>query len=592
MRRFLPFLLCLFLTNLYALRFIHFTDTHIGSSTGAKQLTLFVQEILNMPQKPDLLIHTGDITELGREEEFRTYSQIIAPLNIPIHYTLGNHDVRWNGEGWLLAQKFFPQYKRYYFFQREGIAFFILDSSFPFSQYGLIDTTQLKWLKETLASLPPSQPIILACHHPPLPGKNFLLNAKELFQILRPYNVVLFLTGHGHSDLLWKVEGINCLMTNGLMDDDATYRVIDIKNNEITISTHQLGGGEKEPIKLPLQREEPPKESPSPSEGKVFWKMDGAIQADIVSFGDKVFIGDWSGKVTALDVKSRKEIWSYHLSSPILSTPALSKDRLFVGSSDGSLSALDIKDGKPLWRKKLPNGITGDLVVVGGRLLVPAGRMLYALNPDSGDTIWQFQANGPFEARPAVAEDRVYIGAWDKNFYALSLRDGNLLWRKEIARSIYYSPASSNPLLWGDKVIFTQPYDNSTKKGGIIALNWSSGEELWQFGGNFAYSSPVRAEGNLLILSMGGELFCLSDKGTKVWSTKLGKSCFNSAPVIFKDKIFVVTFDNTLFVIDGKTGQILSKRRLGEGYCVSTPALAGNSLVVGDMQGNLYVVSD
>ncbi len=585
-------MLCLFFTRLYALQFVHFTDTHIGSSTGGKRLTLFVQEILNMSQKPDFLIHTGDITELGREEEFRTYSQIIAPLNILIHHTLGNHDVRWNGEGWLLAQRFFPQYKRYYFFQQEGIAFFILDSSFPFSQYGLIDPTQLKWLKETLASLPPSQPIILACHHPPLPGRNFLLNAKELFQILRPYNVVLFLTGHGHSDMAWKVEGINCLMTNGLMDDDATYRVIEIKNDEITISTRQLGEGEEGSIKLPLQREEQPKESPSTSDSKVFWKLDEAIQADIVSFGNKIFIGGWSGRVTALDVKSKKEIWSYRLPSPILSTPALSGDRLFAGSSDGNLCALDINDGKPLWTKKLPNGITGDLVVAGGRLIVPAGRILYALDPNSGNTIWQFQANGPFEARPAVAGEEVYIGAWDKNFYALSLRDGTLLWRKETARSIYYSPASSNPLLLGNKVIFTQPYDNSTKKGGVIALNSSSGEELWQFGGNFGYSSPVRANDNLLILSMEGELLCLSDKGTKVWSTKLGKTCFNSAPLISKDRIFVVTFDNTLFVIDRKTGQILSNRRLGEGNCVSTPALMDNSLVVGDMQGNLYVVND
>jgi hypothetical protein len=55
--------------------FVQISDTHIGfnkpaNPDPASTLALTLEKIARLPQKPDFLIHTGDITQLSKEKEF------------------------------------------------------------------------------------------------------------------------------------------------------------------------------------------------------------------------------------------------------------------------------------------------------------------------------------------------------------------------------------------------------------------------------------------------------------------------------------------------------------------------------------------
>ena len=587
MRKF--FLVLFLICRAFALQFIHITDTHIGSANGLKNLNSFIQLMRNFPEKPDFIIHTGDVTEFGSEEEFRAYSQAISSLNIPFYHTLGNHDVRWNGAGWLLGEKYLPNYKRNYAFTNQGITFIALDSSFPFSQYGLIDPSQLAWLKDTLAKIPSEQPIIIFFHHPIMPSRNFLIGKDALLEILRPYNVVLFITGHGHSNQTWQVDGINSIMTKGLMDANTCFRFIKIRNDTIEISTYDLNGNEipNQKFVFPLKRTQPTSSPTKSNANSPFQKLSGAIQADLLSYNDLVIACDWAGELVAFKRKTGEEAWRKRFDSPILTSPTLNQGKLFVPFLNGFVRCFDVNNGKMLWETQLPQPITGHLTFADGKLFIPASQSLFALN-EKGEIIWQRKLGGNLESRPLIKGKNLYIGAWDKNLYAINIENGEIIWQKEQARSRYYSPATCSPILWGNKLILTQPYDNSAKRGGLLALD-DKGESIWQVDGNFGYSTPVIDGDRLYIASMEGNLYCSSPEGKVLWKTNLANPCFNSRPVIKGENIYIVSFNDVLFCVDKKSGKIVNKRALAkDSCCTSTPVIVEDSIIVGDMMGNLY----
>jgi outer membrane protein assembly factor BamB/predicted phosphodiesterase len=587
MRKF--FLVLFLICRAFALQFIHITDTHIGSANGLKNLNSFIQLMRNFPEKPDFIIHTGDVTEFGSEEEFRAYSQAISSLNIPFYHTLGNHDVRWNGAGWLLGEKYLPNYKRNYAFTNQGITFIALDSSFPFSQYGLIDPSQLAWLKDTLAKIPSEQPIIIFFHHPIMPSRNFLIGKDALLEILRPYNVVLFITGHGHSNQTWQVDGINSIMTKGLMDANTCFRFIKIRNDTIEISTYDLNGNEipNQKFVFPLKRTQPTSSPTKSNANSPFQKLSGAIQADLLSYNDLVIACDWAGEVVAFKRKTGEEAWRKRFDSPILTSPTLNQGKLFVPFLNGFVRCFDVNNGKMLWETRLPQPITGHLTFADGKLFIPASQSLFALN-EKGEIIWQRKLGGNLESRPLIKGKNLYIGAWDKNLYAINIENGEIIWQKEQARSRYYSPATCSPILWGNKLILTQPYDNSAKRGGLLALD-DKGELIWQVDGNFGYSTSVIDGDRLYIASMEGNLYCVSPEGKVLWKTNLANPCFNSRPVIKGENIYIVSFNDVLFCVDKKSGKIVNKRALAkDSCCTSTPVIVEDSIIVGDMMGDLY----
>src|SRR5215212_7023609 len=116
---------------------------------------------------------------------------------------------------------------------------------------------------------------------------------------------------------------------------------------------------------------------------------------------------------------------------------------LLVGGGDGKLYALDARSGAVRWRHETGGRMRsspaadGDLAVVGS-----ADGVVYAVDARTGARRWTFETLGHglqsadfgFDRRtvqgsPAVAGDRVFIGARDGFLYALERSTGRLAWK-------------------------------------------------------------------------------------------------------------------------------------------------------------------
>src|SRR6476661_5522979 len=154
MRSFLPFLflmICFGATaQSHPFRFAFISDTHIGSPNGGAEedLRRTVADI-NAQAGIDFVVITGDITELGTNEQLKLARQILDSLKIPYYIIPGNHDTGWSESGGLEFTRVFG-YDRFSF-EHDGIHF-IGCAPGPYVRMsdGHVPRSAVNWLKKEL----------------------------------------------------------------------------------------------------------------------------------------------------------------------------------------------------------------------------------------------------------------------------------------------------------------------------------------------------------------------------------------------------------------------------------------------------------
>jgi len=199
--------------------FVQISDTHIGFDKPANpdvRATALqaVERIKALAVKPDLILHTGDITHLSKDEEFDTAKQILAGLDVPIFYVPGEHDFLDEGQG----KAFLAHYGRgtqglgWYSFDHQGVHFVALNNVAALKPGGMahLGEDQIAWLRKDLSGLPASTPIVVFAHIPLWTvyeawgwGTD---DADQALALLRRFGSVTVLNGHIHQ-ILHKVEG-------------------------------------------------------------------------------------------------------------------------------------------------------------------------------------------------------------------------------------------------------------------------------------------------------------------------------------------------------------------------------------------------
>ncbi|MET0308720.1 MAG: metallophosphoesterase [Sphingomonas sp.] len=199
--------------------FLQISDTHIGFDKAANPDTRgtamrAVERIKALPHKPDFILHTGDITHLSRDDQFDDAKQILSGLGTPIFYVPGEHDFLDEGQG----KTFLAHYGKgtlgsgWYSFDHSGVHFVALNNVADLKPGGMahLGEDQIAWLKQDLAGLSSSTPVVVFGHIPLWTvyedwgwGTD---DSAQALSFLRRFGSVTVLNGHIHQ-ILHKVEG-------------------------------------------------------------------------------------------------------------------------------------------------------------------------------------------------------------------------------------------------------------------------------------------------------------------------------------------------------------------------------------------------
>ena len=204
------------------LYFVQISDSHIGFDKAANHdvtatLREAVRRIDALPSQPAFLIHTGDVSQLSKADEFDTAQQIIASARTrtgQVFYVPGEHDVL-DGTGAAYRDRFGRKGGRaggWYSFDHSGVHFVALVNVLDLRPGGLgrLGPEQLEWLRRDVAGLAASTPIVVFAHVPlwsvyPEWGWG-TDDAEQALGLLRRFGSLTVLNGHIHQ-VMQKIEG-------------------------------------------------------------------------------------------------------------------------------------------------------------------------------------------------------------------------------------------------------------------------------------------------------------------------------------------------------------------------------------------------
>jgi 3',5'-cyclic AMP phosphodiesterase CpdA len=199
--------------------FVQISDSHIGFNKPANPdvtatLKVAIDKINALPERPDFMIHTGDLSHLSKPSEFDTLDQALrGAVAKQTYFVPGEHDMLTdNGEQYL--QRFGKGSKGtgWYSFDHKGVHFVGLVNVANLKAGGLgsLGHEQLEWLEDDLKGRTASTPIVLFAHIPLWTiyadwgwGTD---DSEQALSYVKRFGSVTVLNGHIHQ-VMQKVEG-------------------------------------------------------------------------------------------------------------------------------------------------------------------------------------------------------------------------------------------------------------------------------------------------------------------------------------------------------------------------------------------------
>lgn len=189
---------------------LHASDLHFGKA-APETIESFFHEIER--QKPDLVIISGDFTQVGSKEEFALARDFIRRITAPVFSVPGNHDIpRFNS--W---QRFMDPMQRYRDYispivdtvHEDDMCYVVgINTARPILPHwnwanGMISQEQIEFTHRQFRQAPHTKARIFVCHHPLVnvktaPIDTVVWGSTDMMGVLEDQQVDVVLTGHIH----------------------------------------------------------------------------------------------------------------------------------------------------------------------------------------------------------------------------------------------------------------------------------------------------------------------------------------------------------------------------------------------------------
>lgn len=215
------------------------SDLHISQDdpNTIEHLKQTLDDATAWNERIDAVILTGDLTEYGREKDYRELKKVLSAYELPpVYANMGNHDYY---DIWINAfgafdkdskpngksdqgsrerfQTFFGLERPYHQAAvREHSVILLSQETYveekpEVGEGAWYSEEQLKWFEEQMAAAPKGKPVFVMTHQPLPPagkdgGSHQLIPARRFREILKPYKNVFVFCGHRHQDFQGTVE--------------------------------------------------------------------------------------------------------------------------------------------------------------------------------------------------------------------------------------------------------------------------------------------------------------------------------------------------------------------------------------------------
>jgi outer membrane protein assembly factor BamB len=283
----------------------------------------------------------------------------------------------------------------------------------------------------------------------------------------------------------------------------------------------------------------------------------GYVPSVAIGYG-KLFLGDRSGVLRAIDEFTGDTAWNLPLDSGDIFGPALGYEKIYVVTDYGALFAVNESQGDVVWSTKIV--ASPSINIADGRLFVCAfNGTFYCLNATSGSILWTrdlavSDTETYIISHPAVADNRVFLGT-----VCLNESDGSTIWNVTLNGQNTLGPRNF-PVVSNDRVFIGV-------QGTLFGLDVGTGSVIWNFttGGELYRAPPAVAYGKIFVPSTNNIFYCLdAQDGSLIWQKENVGGIISipygstSAGVAVADgKIFLAHPDWAIICLNASSGDII-----------------------------------
>jgi len=217
---------------------IQISDTHISQPDPCvphtleriKVLKSFIEHVSKMDEVPDLILHTGDVSQNGKPEEYEIVKSIMKDMGIPVFFALGNRDIDVNLieslkglGGATLADGFLI-----YSIDDFPVRLIAMDTQKRNSRIGTTCSVRLSILDKLLKEQP-NTPTAIFMHHPAfqVPTSDYpfqfsdTVAANSFLRMVESHKqIVQLFCGHMHRQFSVQLRTCNASITPSLSSDN------------------------------------------------------------------------------------------------------------------------------------------------------------------------------------------------------------------------------------------------------------------------------------------------------------------------------------------------------------------------------------
>jgi outer membrane protein assembly factor BamB len=394
------------------------------------------------------------------------------------------------------------------------------------------------------------------------------------FNIL-PLLIVLILSGCSAFD--WASEsmsGVKDYFTGGADNADPPNPLVELtpEINATVLWDENVGvGTDEQTLKL----------VPAIGSGRIFAAdRDGLVQARDLSTGalaweveiedenedevhfsggpglgiSSVILGTNNGEIIALNIDNGTTLWKTSVSSEVLSVPVVANNIVILRTTDGSVIALNEKTGQKIWsyEHNVPaltvRGTGAPLIIEDTLIEGYDNGKLMALRLEDGKYVWESSVTIPkgrseverlvdIDVDPIEARGVIYSASYNGGSAAVSILDGDVLWRNEAV-------SSHTGLSQDEQYLYI-----SNSEGHVLQLDKRTGASLWEqkeLHGR-KLTSPVVYQGYVVVGDIEGYVHWLSSTdGRQLGRIQVAGDAIDAKPIIVGDTVYIYAKDGTL----------------------------------------------
>jgi outer membrane protein assembly factor BamB len=327
-----------------------------------------------------------------------------------------------------------------------------------------------------------------------------------------------------------------------------------------------------------------------------------------VAYSDgKIFAASVTGDVTAFDAATGHTLWHkqsgtrhgwiwHHGENSVrwAGGPSVEGNLVVVGTLEGSVQAFSANDGADLWTAQLSSEIISAPAIGGSLVAVRThdGRV-FGLDARDGKRLWVFdRATVPLlslrgNSAPRIDGGVVYVGEDNGKVIAVRANDGGELWEQQIAAGEGRSDAERLQDVDGGIKIDSGVVYASGYRGQTVALIAQSGRPLWTHELS-SFTGIALSASALYAADADSSIWALDLRsGASEWKQDGLKYRWVGEPAVQGDAVVLGDIEGFVHWLSISDGQFVARTRLSKEPIAAAPIVVGDVVYVEDVEGEI-----